>query len=96
MSQRPCLSLIKQADLSSTAVARLRTLMAGLPQAFVTTIAAGIAEGRFSPGLRPEIHGFLIFKMVVCLNDLLRAGQLSESDATTAAWQLVGEGILAR
>ncbi len=87
---------LEQADLSSAAVARLRTLMAGLPQAFVTTIEAGIAEGRFRPELRPAVHGFLIFKMVVGLNDLLQAGQLTERDAITAAWQFVDEGVLPR
>ncbi|MBN1171341.1 MAG: TetR/AcrR family transcriptional regulator [Micromonosporaceae bacterium] len=87
---------LEQAGLSSAAAARLQVLMAGLPQIFVATIAAGMAEGRFRPDLRPAIHGLVIFKMIVSLHDPIRIGQLTERDATTAVWQLVGEGTLPR
>lgn len=87
---------LEQADLSSAAVSRLRTLMVNLPQPFVDTIAAGVANGGLRPDLRPEVHGLLIFKMVVSLHDHLVAGSLTQQDATSTVWGLISEGVLPR
>ncbi|TWJ22968.1 TetR/AcrR family transcriptional regulator [Micromonospora endolithica] len=97
-SQRHRLSWVtlEQADLSSAAVSRLRTLMTNLPQPFIETIATGIDTGGLRGDLRPEVHGLLIFKMVVSLHDHLVAGALTQQDAVTAVWQLISEGVLPR
>lgn len=87
---------LEQADLSSAAVSRLRTLMVNLPQPFVDTIAAGVANGGLRSDLRPEVHGLLIFKMVVSLHDHLVTGTLSQEDAASTVWGLISEGVLPR
>jgi AcrR family transcriptional regulator len=87
---------LEQADLSSAAVSRLRTLMTNLPQPFIETIASGMASGGLRGDLRPEVHGLLIFKMVVSLHDHLVSGALTEQDAVTTVWQLISEGVLPR
>jgi AcrR family transcriptional regulator len=87
---------LEQADLSSAAVSRLRTLMMSLPEPFVETITAGVENGGLRPDLRPEVHGLLIFKMVVSLHDYLVTGTLDQKDATTTVWQLISEGVLPR
>lgn len=87
---------LEQADLSSTAVSRLRALMGSLPLPFVETIAAGVADGALRSDLRPDVHGLLIFKMVVSLHDHLVTGQLTQEDAAATVWQLISEGVLPR
>ena len=85
---------LEQADLSSVAVARLRQLMARLPEPICLTIVDGVCTGALRSDLRPDMHGLLIFKMVVSLHEDLVAGALSSDDALEMVWQLLTRGIL--
>jgi hypothetical protein len=45
------------------------------------TIVDGVRTGALRSDLRPDMHGLLIFKMVVSLHEDLVAGALSSDDA---------------
>ena len=85
---------LEQADLSSAATATLRGRMGRLPEPIVATVADGVRTGAFRPDVKPELHGLLIFKIVVSMHDHLVAGHLTAEAAAETVWQLLTHGIL--
>lgn len=84
---------LDKADLSATAMAKLRAGMDRLHQPVVETLRAGISSGRMRPELHPKRHGKLIFKMVASMQEEIATNESTADMAMDTIWELLTHGI---
>lgn len=86
---------LDQAELSSAAMATVRSQMARLYRPLADIFTDGVARGAFRPDLDPSLHARLILKLLMSLHEDLTSGSMSHDRAVEVVWRLLTDGLLA-